>query len=160
MIKNVNILEPHALQALIETRQHIFARAKIPVWPRPHIPTRLSRNNQLVAIRQKILLENLPERFLRRSVRRPIIICQIKMCDPEIESPPQHGARVLEIIYTAKVVPKSKRHRRKLNPASPRAPILHGVVTLLTSLVHVSSSLINFSGVSAFGWRSASALRS
>ncbi len=92
MVEDVDVLEPHPLQALIEARQQILARAQVAVRPGPHVPARLGRDDQLVAVGKEIFLQDLSESFFRRSIRRTVIVGKIEMRDAEIEAAAQHGA--------------------------------------------------------------------
>ena len=52
-VEDVDVVEPHALQALVEARQQVLARAPFPVRARPHVVAGLARDDQLVAIRAR-----------------------------------------------------------------------------------------------------------
>ncbi|MNF89381.1 hypothetical protein D3C84_719040 [compost metagenome] len=50
-VKDVDVVHAQALQALVEAGQHVLARtAALTVWTRPHVPTGLAGNDQLVAV--------------------------------------------------------------------------------------------------------------
>src|SRR3546814_6528827 len=52
-IEDVDIIEPHPLEALVAARDQIFAAAAdIAVRAVPHIPPRLGRDHQFVAVRR------------------------------------------------------------------------------------------------------------
>src|SRR3546814_8835308 len=67
----VDIIEPHPLEALVAARDQIFAAAAdIAVRAGPHIPPRLGRDHQFVAVRGEIGREDAAEILLRRAVWR------------------------------------------------------------------------------------------
>src|SRR3546814_3265497 len=62
-IEDVDIIEPHPLEALVAARDQIFAAAAdIAVRAGPHIPPRLGRDHQFVAVRGEIGREAAAER--------------------------------------------------------------------------------------------------
>ncbi len=86
-IEDIDVVESHAPQALIETGQHIFARAAaLPVRPGPHVPAGLGGNDQLVAMGVEIFLEQAAKVGLGASIRRAVVIREIEMRDAQIES--------------------------------------------------------------------------
>ncbi len=114
-IENIHVIQAHALQALIKRRQHVFPRsAALAVRPRPHVPARLRRNQQFIAIRTEIVLEHSPEIGLGAAVRRAVVVRQIEVCDAEIERGAQDVALRGDRRGVAEVVPKTQRQRRQL----------------------------------------------
>ena len=55
MIEDIDIIKPHALQALIQTGQQIFAASPVTVRPLPHIITGLRTDDQFITVGGKIL---------------------------------------------------------------------------------------------------------
>src|SRR5215472_16826670 len=49
-IEDVDVLEPHALEALIQTGEEILARAPLSVWAGPHAVPSLGRDDELIAV--------------------------------------------------------------------------------------------------------------
>ena len=103
-------------------RKQIFARAAHPVGSRPHIPSRLCRNQELISVAAKILAQNLSEVLLGGPVGRSIVIRQIEVRHAAIESSPNHRPARLEDIDASEVLPQSKRNR-----TAERSPIAHTV---------------------------------
>src|SRR3546814_6183418 len=90
---DVDIIEPHPLEALVAARDQIFAAAAdIAVRAGPHIPPRLGRDHQFVAVRGEIGREDAAEILLRRAVWRAVIVGEIDMRDAAIERAAQHRA--------------------------------------------------------------------
>src|SRR5208337_26629 len=136
VVKDVDVVEPHALQALIQAGEQILARAEVSIRSGPHIPAGFRRDDEFVAVRLKIFLEDLTEVFFRRAVRRAVVVGEIEMRDAEIEGAAQHGPAVFEIIHSTEVVPKSERNGRQFDAAAAAAAISHGVVTMAVGNVH------------------------
>src|SRR3546814_4897025 len=92
-IESVDIIDPHPLEALVAARDQIFAAAAdIAVRAGPHIPPRLGRDHQFVAVRGEIGREDAAEILLRRAVWRAVIVGEIDMRDAAIERAAQHRA--------------------------------------------------------------------
>jgi hypothetical protein len=109
-IKDIDVIEAHALQALIEAREHVLARAAaLAVRARPHVPAGFRRNQQFVAIRPEVVLEDAPEVRLGAAVRRPIVVREIEMGDAEIECGAKNVALCRDGRRIAEVVPQTKR---------------------------------------------------
>ena len=57
-IKDVHVLELHALEALVQAGEKMFARTPIAIRPRPHVPTSLGADDEFVAMVNEIAMEN------------------------------------------------------------------------------------------------------
>src|SRR5215467_8015080 len=53
-IEDVDVLESHALETLIQTGEQILARAPLSVWARPHAVPSLGRDDELIAVAGEI----------------------------------------------------------------------------------------------------------
>jgi hypothetical protein len=60
-IEDVDVIEPHALEALIEARKHVFAAAPFAVRPRPHIIAGLGRDHEFVAKAAEVAAQDVAE---------------------------------------------------------------------------------------------------
>ena len=49
-IEDIDIVDPHALEALVEARQHIFAAAPFAIGAGPHVVAGLARDDEFVAV--------------------------------------------------------------------------------------------------------------
>ena len=107
-VEDVDVIEAHALQALVQARKQILARAPVAVGAVPHVVSGLGRDDQFVAIRAEIVVEDASEVFFRRTGRRPVVVRQIEVGDAEIEGAAQHGAAVFEGVHAAEVVPETE----------------------------------------------------
>src|SRR5215472_2179535 len=53
-IEDVDVLESHALETLIQTGEEILARAPLSVWAGPHAVPSLGRDDELIAVAGEI----------------------------------------------------------------------------------------------------------
>ena len=135
-IEDVDVVQPHALQALVKAGMQIFAAPPFAIGPGPHAVAGLRRDHELVAMVAEIGGEDLAEGALGRARRRAIIVGKVEMDDAEVEGPPAHGTRILQRPVFAEIVPQAKGERRKLEPAPAGAAIEHGVVARAVRDVH------------------------
>ena len=86
VIENINIFKPHAFEALIKTREKIFA-ASVPasVGSRPHLIARLRADYHFIAVCPHLVGKNFAEILFRAARRRAVIICQVEMRDAVVE---------------------------------------------------------------------------
>ena len=57
---------------------------------------------------EKSLLQNEAEVLLGRTIRRPVIVGEIKMCNTSVKGPPNDGAARFENICAAEILPKTE----------------------------------------------------
>ena len=122
-VEDVDVVEAHAPQALVEAAQQILARTVIAVGPRPHVVAGLGRDHQLVAPAGQVLGEDPPEVDLGASVRGAVVVGQVEVRDPQVEGAtddrPAGGQRPV----VAEVLPQPERDRGQLQAAAPAAPV-------------------------------------
>src|SRR5437660_1248404 len=124
IIKYADMVEAHAIQALVETRQHVLARAPLPIRAGPHQVPGFGRDDELVAMTGKVSRQDPAEVLLRRAGRRAVVVREVEMRDPQVECPPNDLALNVDRPLAAKVLPQAKRDGRQLQPAAAAAPIL------------------------------------
>ncbi|MNE27621.1 hypothetical protein D3C80_1210380 [compost metagenome] len=74
-IEDVDVIKAQALQALVQAADQVFARAAaLPVRARPHVPTRLARDDQLVAVAAQVLTQQPAEIALGAAIGRAVIV--------------------------------------------------------------------------------------
>src|SRR4029077_2721046 len=112
-----------------EARQQVLAGDPFTVGARPHVVARLRRNDELVAVRREIKTEHLAEHLLRRTVGRPVVVCQVEVCDPRIERTAENRAGRLERALVTEVLPEAEADRGQFQAASPAAAVRHLLVT-------------------------------
>ncbi len=142
VVENVHVIQPHALEALVEAGDQVLARAPIAVRPGPHVPPGFGGDDKLVAERGEVLFEDPAETLLRRSVGGAVIVGEIEMGNPQVEGAAQHRPAVLERFHGAPVVPQAKGNEGELQAAPAAAFVGHPVVSVLRRHVgHGSLSL-------------------
>src|ERR1700733_7346216 len=130
-VEDVDVVESHPLEALLEAGQEILARAPPPARTRPHVVAGLGRDDDLVAVGLQVLAEDPPEIDLGTAVRRAVVVGQVEVGDAEIERTADHRPAIRERPVVAEVLPESERDRRQLEAAAPAAPVGHPVVARL-----------------------------
>src|SRR5207253_6372212 len=90
----------------------------------------------------EVVAQQLPERLLGRAVRRPVVVRQVEVRDPEVERPPDDRAATLERRVGPEVLPEPERERRELEPAPAAAAVLHLVVAAGRREVHGRRSYV------------------
>jgi hypothetical protein len=111
-VEDVDVVEPEALQRLVERREEVLARAAVAVRPGPHVPAGLGADDQLVAVRPEVLREQPTDVLLCGAVRRAVVVREIEVGDAEIECPARYGALGVERPVATEVLPEPQRHRR------------------------------------------------
>src|SRR5580692_7879645 len=61
--------------------------------------------------------------FLRRAVRRHVVVRQVKMCDAQVKGAARNRTGSFEWAFAAEVVPQPERNQRQLEPRSSTAPV-------------------------------------
>ena len=122
-IEDVDIVEPHALEALVEAGEQIFAAAPFAVRPGPHAVAGLGGDHQLVAQAVEIGAQDLAEQRLGGAGRRAVIVGEIEMRDAEVEGRAADLARGRRRLVLAEIVPEPERDRRQ-HQAAAAAPVV------------------------------------
>ena len=128
VVEDIDVLETHAPQALIETRQEILSRSEVTVGAGPHVPAGFRGNDELVAQGREILGQNAPEIDLGTAIGRVVVVREIEVGDPEVKCPSKNRSLGVDGSIVAKIVPESGRNRGRKEAAAPAASIRHGVV--------------------------------
>src|SRR5690242_13025527 len=136
MIEDVDVLESHPLQTLIETRQQVLPGPPFPVRSGPHPVPGLGGDDEFVPVRGQILPQYPPERLLGGARRGPVVVREIEMRDTPVEGMEQHAMRVRELVHTAEVLPEQARNGGQLESTVPAPLVRHGSVPGLRSPVH------------------------
>ncbi len=122
-IKNVHVIQPHPLERLVQRRQQIFARTPFAVRPRPHVITRLCGDDQFIAPFAEVVAQDAAKGFLRRAVRRAVIVREVKMRDAKVKRAAGDGAGVVVGIVRAEIVPEPQRNERQLDAGATAAAV-------------------------------------
>jgi len=140
-IEDVDVVETHPPQALVEAGQQVLSRAPDPIWSRPHVIAGLARDHQLVTTPGEIALENATEILFRRAVWRTIVVGQVEVGDAEVEGAADDPPLGFERPVTAKVLPQPERDGREQEAAPPAAPVRHPDIALAVRH-HVHGSIL------------------
>ena len=84
-VEDVDVVEAHPREALVEAREQVLARAPLAVRPGPHVVAGLRRDDELVAVRPQVVREDPAEVLLGRAGRRPVVVREVEVRDAEIE---------------------------------------------------------------------------
>ncbi len=122
-VEDVDVVEAHPGQALVERAEEVLARPPLAVRPRPHVVAGLGRDHQLVAVGPEVLGEDRAEVRLRRAVRRPVVVGQVEVGHAPVERPAQDRPLGLDRLVVAEVVPQAERDRRQLQPRPAAAAV-------------------------------------
>ena len=85
VIEDVDVVEAHSTEALVEARQQVLTRAEVTVGPGPHVPARLSGDDEFVAQAGKVFAQETTEVDLRAPVGRSVIVGEVEVGDPPVE---------------------------------------------------------------------------
>ena len=81
MVEDVDVVEPHARERLVEGSEQVLARAQVTVGARPHVPSRLGGDDEFVAVGAEVFAHVAPEVGLRATRGRAVIIGQVEVGD-------------------------------------------------------------------------------
>ena len=113
-VEDVDVVEAHAPERLVEARQKVLARAEVAVGPRPLSPAGLRGDDQLVAVRAQVFGHDPAEVLLGGAGRRAVVVGEVEVGDPRIEGGAQDATLAVERHVVAEVVPEAERDRREL----------------------------------------------
>ena len=134
VIENIDIFQPHPSETLIDPGKQVLPAAKIAVGAGPHIIARLGRDDQLVAVRQQILLQDPAERPLGLAVGRAVIICKVKIGNAVVKCCQKHLLLLSRVIERAKVVPQAEAQQWEHQPAPAAPAVLHLIISVVSGL--------------------------
>ena len=129
-VEDVDIVDVHPPQRLIERGEHVLARSPLTVRPGPHVVARLGRDDQLVTVPGEVGRQDRAEILLGRSVRRAVVVGQVDVRDAEVERPSQDLPLAIERHVMAEVLPQAERHRRQAQTAATTATVRMVLVTI------------------------------
>ena len=129
-VEDVDVLEAEPLEALVEAREQVLARAPLAVRAGPHVVARLRRDDELVAVRREVVAEQAAEVLLRGAVRRPVVVREVEVRDAEVERAPRDRADRVERTFVPEVLPEPERDGGQLEAAAPAAVVGHPLVAI------------------------------
>ncbi|OPZ49786.1 MAG: hypothetical protein BWY91_02983 [bacterium ADurb.BinA028] len=130
-VEDVDVVDPHPLQRLIQRGQEVFAgAAALPVGPGPHVVAGFGRQDQLVPVGPQIAPEDRAKVALGAAVGRPVVVGQVEVRDTQVEGSAQDRLLALQRDVVTKVVPQAQRDRRQDEAAAATAAHRHPVVAI------------------------------
>src|SRR5664280_1324805 len=88
-VEDVDVIDAHPAQALVEAGKQVLAGPPLAVRPGPHVIARLRRQHELVPVATEVGVENAAKVGLRGARRRTVVVSQVEVRDTEIERAPQ-----------------------------------------------------------------------
>ena len=130
MVENVHIVQPHPLQALVQTGQQIFPAAPVSVRAVPHGIARLGGNDEFVPVSGQVVPQNTAEIPFRRAGSRPIVVGKVKVGDAVVKGGAHDGPHGVVAGGIPKIVPQTQRYGGKFQPAGAAAMVGHGRIAV------------------------------
>ena len=135
VVEDVDVVEPKASQTLIEARHEVLPRAEVAIWSRPHVPTGLGGNHELVAVVTEVVVKDPGEIALGAAVGGSVVVGQVEMGDAQVESSTHGGALGVEGPVVTEVLPQPERHGGQEEAAPPTTAVGHGPVAIFGGMV-------------------------
>ena len=130
-VEEVHIVEPHALQTLVQTGHQRLARAPIAVRSGPHHIAGLGTDEEFVAIGGEIGVEQAAYRFLGGSGRRAVVVGQVEMGDAMVKGITADSPTLVKGHIGTKILPKPQTYLGQHDATAPTAGIGHAVIVAI-----------------------------
>ena len=128
-VKNIDVVQAHALQALVQAGEHVFARAAaLAVGPGPHVPAGFAGNDEFVPVGPKVAFEVFAKITFSAAIGRAVVVGQVKVGDAQIKGGAQHVALGLQRRGVAKVVPQAQGQSGQFQAALAAAAVGHAAL--------------------------------
>src|SRR5262249_31450420 len=115
-IEDIDIVEAHALKALLARGDEVFAAAEIAVGAGPHAPAGLRRADQLIAVGAEIARHDVAEELFGRARRGAVVVGEIEMRDAVVEGVAQDLERARIVARAAEILPEAERDGGEFQP--------------------------------------------
>ena len=109
-VEEVDIVELHAAQALVERGHEVFTTAPVAVGAGPHVVACLRRDEELVAIGSEVLVHESTQRLLGRAVDGAVVVGEVEVGDAVVEGVVGNPTAALEGVDAAEIVPEAEAH--------------------------------------------------
>ena len=130
-VEEVDVVEVHAPQALLQARHEILAAAPVAVGAGPHVVAGLGGDEQFVAVRAEVVVHQAAHRLLGGAVWRAVVVGEVEVGDAVVEGVVGDGAAALVGRGGAKVLPETEAHLRQQYAAMAAAAVEVGVVVAM-----------------------------
>ena len=107
-VEEVDVVQVHAPEALVEACHEVLAGAPVAVGPGPHVVAGLRADEELVAVGTEVVIHEAAHRLLGRAVRRAVVVGEVEVCDAVVESVARDVAAALVGVHAAEVVPEAE----------------------------------------------------
>src|SRR5574344_385113 len=112
-IENIHIFKLHTLQTAVERSYEILPGAPFSIRSRPHVMSGFCGNDYFITVLLQHGGINLAEQGLCRTIWRPIIICEVKVGNPLVESIFYDAATYFEVGLRSEIMPEAQGDLRK-----------------------------------------------
>ena len=126
-VEEVYIVQVHSPQALVQAGHEVFAGSPFSVRSGPHVVAGFGRDEKLVPVGGEGLFHNLPEGLFGRSIRRSVVVGQVKVDNPVVKSIVGHFQGAGKGVHVSEVVPQAQGDFRKENTAFSAAAVADAV---------------------------------
>src|SRR5699024_11099324 len=96
-VEDVDVVQAQSAQGVVQRRQQVLAGSTLLVWSRPHDPSGLGRDDQLVTVGAEVLGEESAEVLLGASRGWAVVVGQVEVEYPEVEGTAQDAALPLQV---------------------------------------------------------------
>jgi hypothetical protein len=124
-VEDVDVVEAHPLERLVEARGEVLAGPEVAVGPRPHVVAGLCGNHEFVAERREVAPQVLAEVGLGAAVRRPVVVGKVDVRHTEIESAAQDLLLTVHRHVVSEVLPEAERDCGQQKSTSTGAAVGH-----------------------------------
>src|ERR1041385_5950811 len=139
-------LRPYRDELLISTK------AGWDMWPGPHVPPGLGRDQELIPVRPQVRGHDRAKVQLGLAIGRSVVVREIEVGHAQVEGPEQDGLLHVERLAITEVLPQPERHLRQQDAALPAAPVRDLVIAVSTGeMAHARQSLSAAGGAAAPG---------
>ena len=135
VVEDVDVVEVHAPEALVEARDQVLAAAPVTVGAGPHVVTGFRRDDELVAVGAEEVVHEAAEVPLGAAVGRPVVVGEVEVGDAVVKRCAAERLHRSVVCRVAEVVPESQRNARQAQPAPAAVRISHCLVTRCGSRV-------------------------
>lgn len=133
MVEDVDVVEVHALEALIEARDQVLAAAPVAVGPRPHVVAGFCRDDELIAVGAEEPVHELAQIALGTAVGRAVVIGEVEVGDAVVKGRAAERFHRAVVCRVAEVVPETQRDARQPQAAPATARVGHRLVARVGS---------------------------
>jgi predicted thioesterase len=106
-VEDVDVVESEPAERLVEAREQIAAATELTIGTRPHVPTRLARDDEFVAVGLEVRAQHPAEVLLGGAVRRTVVVREVEVGDSAVKGMAQYFALGIEWPVVAEVVPQA-----------------------------------------------------